>query len=68
MNFDSLTHDAKALKYLVDRIGAGKIFIGTDLPFDMAAPSPIATLSAAVGKTQTKLIAETNPAVRFGFS
>jgi aminocarboxymuconate-semialdehyde decarboxylase len=68
MNFDSLTHDAQALRYLVDRIGAGNIFVGTDLPFDMASPSPIATLSAVVGETQTKLIAETNPAVRFGFS
>jgi aminocarboxymuconate-semialdehyde decarboxylase len=68
MNFDSLTHDAQALGYLVDRIGAGNIFVGTDLPFDMASPSPITTLSVAVGETQTKLIAETNPAVRFGFS
>ena len=56
------------VRYLVDRIGAGNIFVGTDLPFDMASPSPIATLSTAVGETQTKLIAETNPAVRFGFS
>jgi aminocarboxymuconate-semialdehyde decarboxylase len=68
MKFDSLTHDAEALGYLVARVGARNVFVGTDLPFDMAAPRPIATLEAAVGETEANQIAETNPSLEFGFS
>jgi aminocarboxymuconate-semialdehyde decarboxylase len=68
MKFDSLTHDAQALAYLVGRVGADNVFVGTDLPFDMASPKPTATLRAAVGEATAKQIAETNAAARFGLS
>jgi aminocarboxymuconate-semialdehyde decarboxylase len=68
MKFDCLTHDAQALAYLVDRIGINNVFVGTDLPFDMASPKPTTTLRAAVGEAAAKQIAETNAAARFGFS
>jgi aminocarboxymuconate-semialdehyde decarboxylase len=34
--FDCLTHDPKAARYLIDQVGAERVVIGTDHPFDMA--------------------------------
>jgi aminocarboxymuconate-semialdehyde decarboxylase len=65
MKFDTLTHDADALKYLVSRVGAGNVFVGTDLPFDMAPSKPMATLRAAVTPSEVETIAKTNPARLF---
>lgn len=38
--FDSLVHDPKALKYLVDLVGAKKICLGTDYPFPLGELIP----------------------------
>ncbi len=38
--FDSLVHDSKALKYLVDLVGAEKICLGTDYPFPLGEQIP----------------------------
>jgi aminocarboxymuconate-semialdehyde decarboxylase len=38
--FDSLVHDPKALKYLVDLVGAEKICLGTDYPFPLGEQEP----------------------------
>jgi aminocarboxymuconate-semialdehyde decarboxylase len=43
--FDTLTHDAQALRYLVELVGAERIVVGTDSPFDMGDENPRATLS-----------------------
>jgi aminocarboxymuconate-semialdehyde decarboxylase len=43
--FDTLTHDAQALRYLVELVGAERIVVGTDAPFDMGDENPRATLS-----------------------
>ncbi|MGX5668940.1 amidohydrolase family protein [Rhizobium daejeonense] len=43
--FDTITHDAEALRYLVSFAGADHVLMGTDIPFDMADPDPIATLA-----------------------
>ena len=43
--FDTLTHDPQALRYLVELVGAGRIVLGTDSPFDMGDENPRATLS-----------------------
>ena len=42
--FDALTHDATALKYLVEKVGADRVTIGTDAPFDMAEEDPLAMI------------------------
>ena len=42
-------HDPEALAYLIARIGADNVVLGTDLPFDMAPPDPVALLRAAAG-------------------
>ena len=43
--FDTLTHDPQALRYLIDLVGAERIVVGTDAPFDMGDENPRATLS-----------------------
>jgi aminocarboxymuconate-semialdehyde decarboxylase len=42
--FDSVTHDAKLLRALVGFAGADRVLLGTDYPFDMADPDPVATV------------------------
>jgi hypothetical protein len=41
--------------------------MGTDLPFDMAAPEPLRLLEAAADDEAVKTIAERNPAALYGF-
>lgn len=43
--FDTITHDPQALRYLIELVGAGRIVVGTDSPFDMGDEDPRATLS-----------------------
>jgi aminocarboxymuconate-semialdehyde decarboxylase len=65
---DVITHDRDALAYLVARCGAENVVMGTDLPFDMATPSPMDALEAAAGEQAARTIAEDNPTrlYRFG--
>jgi aminocarboxymuconate-semialdehyde decarboxylase len=42
--FDTITHDPQALRFLVDLVGADRIVVGTDAPFDMGDESPSAVL------------------------
>jgi aminocarboxymuconate-semialdehyde decarboxylase len=59
--FDVITHDAQALRYLVDRVGADRVVLGTDLPFDMALRDPIAAIDDAVSRDLRELITTQNP-------
>ena len=65
--FDPITHDADALRFLVARVGAQNLVMGTDLPFDMATPGPMAALRAACDEETVAAIAEHNPAALYGF-
>lgn len=47
--FDSLVFEPEALRYLIDLVGADRIAIGTDSPFDMADQQPMETLDAVPG-------------------
>ncbi len=38
--FDSLVFEPKALRYLIDLVGADRVCIGTDAPFDMGDEQP----------------------------
>ena len=50
---DSLTHNASALRFLVDRVGDDHVVIGTDSPFDMGDESPVDTIRACrLGRAQ----------------
>jgi aminocarboxymuconate-semialdehyde decarboxylase len=63
---DPITHDADALRYLVAKVGAANVVMGTDLPFDMATPEPMTALLAACDEETATRIAEHNPADLYG--
>ena len=65
---DPITHDADALRYMVGKVGAENLVLGTDLPFDMATPDPLAALRAAVDEETVAQIAERNPAELYRFT
>lgn len=45
--FDTVTHDPRQLRALVRAVGADRVLLGSDYPFDMADPDPIGTVRAA---------------------
>jgi len=45
---DSLTHDAAAVRYLVERLGPNQVLLGSDHPFDMGEPDPVGKVKEAV--------------------
>lgn len=45
--FDSLVHSPEALRALVAAAGADRVLLGSDFPFDMGVPDPLARLAAA---------------------
>ena len=44
--FDTITHSAMALEYLVANFGADHVLLGSDYPYDMGDPEPLETLRA----------------------
>jgi aminocarboxymuconate-semialdehyde decarboxylase len=64
---DTITHDRDALRFLVSRMGAENVVMGTDLPFDMATPHPMEALAEAVDAPTARQVAEDNPARLFRF-
>jgi aminocarboxymuconate-semialdehyde decarboxylase len=65
---DTITHDVTTLRQLVERAGPEAIVMGTDLPFDMATPEPVAALEAAVGSDGARTVMETTPERLFGLN
>ena len=63
---DTITHDAAALRFLVERLGADNVAMGTDLPFDMATPEPVAALEEAVDLETARQVMEDTPQRLFG--
>ena len=49
--FDALTHDPQAARYLIDKVGADRVVIGTDHPFDMGPENLRASIDAIPGLT-----------------
>jgi aminocarboxymuconate-semialdehyde decarboxylase len=45
--FDTITHSSMALQYLVANFGAEHVLLGSDYPYDMGDPEPVAALGAA---------------------
>jgi aminocarboxymuconate-semialdehyde decarboxylase len=45
--FDTVTHDPALLCALVEAVGADHVLLGSDYPFDMGDPDPVATVDAA---------------------
>jgi aminocarboxymuconate-semialdehyde decarboxylase len=67
MWFDTITHDPAVLAALIDRVGAERMLLGTDRPFDMAAPAPVAQLQGVAAAHVVEQISRRNPARAFGF-
>jgi|SRR5580700_2676650 aminocarboxymuconate-semialdehyde decarboxylase len=66
MYFDTITHDLAALRYLVQRVGADHVLLGTDLPFDMALREPDVVLADAFDEPLREQIGAANAARLFG--
>jgi aminocarboxymuconate-semialdehyde decarboxylase len=45
--YDTVVHGTEALRFLVDRIGSDRVVLGSDYPFPMGDPEPIATVRRA---------------------
>lgn len=52
--FDSLTHDPASLRLLGERVGWDHVALGSDYPFDMAAPDPVAALESSGVDEETR--------------
>lgn len=49
--FDTITFNPLALRYLIDLVGAGRVALGTDAPFDMGDEEPLKTVDGIPGIT-----------------
>jgi aminocarboxymuconate-semialdehyde decarboxylase len=45
--FDTVTHDPALLRDLIDAVGADRVLLGSDYPFDMGDPHPVETVRRA---------------------
>jgi len=63
--FDTITHDVDALRYLISRVGVDHVVLGTDMPFDMAMQTPMATLRQALDADTIDQVTVRNPARLF---
>ena len=52
--FDSLTHSTSALGYLVESVGADRVMLGSDYPFDMGDPDPVKTVTSVPGLSESQ--------------
>lgn len=61
LNFDTITHSTMALEYLVANFGADHVVLGSDYPYDMGDPEPVASLHASrIDESSLEQIASTN--------
>jgi len=47
LHFDSLTHSPSNLRFLVAEFGAERVVMGSDYPFDLGSPDPVAAVGEA---------------------
>ena len=50
--YDCLTHSEPVLRYLIDTVGADRILLGSDWPFDMGIDSPVQWVNSLESLTQ----------------
>jgi aminocarboxymuconate-semialdehyde decarboxylase len=68
--FDSLVHSVPALNYLVETMGAGRVMMGSDYPFDMGDARPVNDIAALphLADDQKELIFGDNAARLLGMA
>jgi aminocarboxymuconate-semialdehyde decarboxylase len=57
---DTLTHDAETLRHLISRVGGANVVMGTDSPFDMSTPEPMAMLREVADDDTVRAVSEEN--------
>lgn len=50
--FDTILHDTRALRYMIDIVGPSQVVLGSDFPFPLQDPAPLATLAAVDGLSE----------------
>jgi aminocarboxymuconate-semialdehyde decarboxylase len=61
LHFDTITHSAMALEYLVANFGAENILLGSDYPYDMGDPEPVESLrQSKIAAAERELISSAN--------
>jgi aminocarboxymuconate-semialdehyde decarboxylase len=50
-HYDTITHSPDGLRYLIDRVGAGRILLGSDYCFDMGYENPVEVIVGHPGLT-----------------
>jgi aminocarboxymuconate-semialdehyde decarboxylase len=65
--YDTVVHDGEALSFLVHRVGADRVVLGSDYPFPMGDPEPVESVRrAGLNEESTRAILEDNPLVALG--
>ena len=65
--YDTLTHSARSLCFLCDVVGADRLLLGSDFPFGLGDPEPVASLRAAgLGEPSERAALAENAARLFG--
>ncbi len=52
--FDALAHNPKAVRFLIEQVGADRVVLGTDSPFDMGDLAPVDNVEKVPGLTATE--------------
>jgi aminocarboxymuconate-semialdehyde decarboxylase len=65
LHFDSLTHSAANLRFLVTQFGPERVVMGSDYPFDMGSPDPVAAVGEAALDPSARMLVEGGTAARF---
>ena len=52
--FDTVLFDARSLAYLAGLVGAGRLVMGTDRPYDMSEADPVGFIGSAEGLTDAE--------------
>lgn len=55
--FDTITHNERALRYLVDMVGVEQVVLGSDYPADMGEPYPVDWIEGCDSLTTNEKIA-----------
>lgn len=56
MYFDTITHSSEALRYVIEKVGADRIMLGTDYPFAVADFDPVGTVDAIPELTEDERV------------
>jgi aminocarboxymuconate-semialdehyde decarboxylase len=59
--FDTITHSDRALRFVIDTVGAERVVLGSDAPYDMADADPVARVKrlALPGEAEVAILGRT---------